>query len=447
MTDRSFPVGFVWGTATSAYQIEGAWDEDGKGESIWDRFAHTRGKIADGTNGDVACDHYHRWDTDFDLMAKLGVNAYRFSISWPRILPNGTGTLNSPGLDFYDRLVDRLLAADLKPFVTLYHWDLPQALQDQGGWPIRATTEAFVEYADLVSSRLGDRVKNWITINEPWVIADHGHLTGTHAPGHQDKAEYFRTAHHLLLAHGQAVPVIRRNSNSARVGISLNLIPQTPQADLPAAHRAARLADGRVNRWFLDPLAGRGYPADIVEADEVDMSWIDPGDLQEISSAMDFLGVNYYSRSVVGASGEVTAVADSERTEMGWEIYPVGMTGILERLHREYAFATYIVTENGAAFRDEVDDQGRVIDPDRIRYLHKYLDAIRLAIESGVPVEGNFVWSLLDNFEWAEGYSKRFGLIYVDFESQARIIKESGRWYRELVTTGRLPASDREPAG
>lgn len=441
MDERSFPAGFVWGTATSAYQIEGAWNEDGKAESIWDRFAHTKGRIRDGTSGDVACDHYHRWKGDVELMKELGVNAYRFSISWPRILPEGTGTPNSPGLDFYHRLVDRLLAADIEPFVTLYHWDLPQALQDRGGWPERATAEAFVEYADLVSARLGDRVRNWITVNEPWVAADHGYLTGIHAPGHRDETEHVRAAHHLLLAHGRSVSVIRSNCKPARVGISLNLVPQTPGSNLPADRREADLADGRVNRWFLDPLAGRGYPSDILEEDRIDLGWVDPGDMQEISSHMDFLGVNYYSRTVVGGSEDDPRVGANGYTDMGWEIYAEGMFALLERLHREYPFSAYMVTENGAAFPDELDDEGRVLDLDRIRYLDEYLDAIRRAIESGVPVEGNFVWSLLDNFEWAEGHSKRFGLIYVDFPSQMRIVKESGRWYREVVTTNRLPAS------
>lgn len=443
MTDRTFPTAFVWGTATSAYQIEGAWDEDGKGESIWDRFAHAPQRIKDGTTGDVACDHYHRMEGDVDLMGELGIGAYRFSISWPRVLPEGSGALNPQGIGFYDRLVDRLLAAGIEPFVTLYHWDLPQALQDAGGWPARATAEAFLEYTDMVTGRLGDRVHNWITINEPWVVADHGYLTGVHAPGHQDRNEYFRTAHHLLLAHGRSVSVIRNNCPSAQVGISLNLPLQTPLSDLSADRRAARLADGRVNRWFLDPLAGRGYPVDIIEADEIDVNWIGPTDMEAIASEVDFLGVNYYSRNVVGASVSGPATAGNDYTDMGWEVYPNGLTKMLVRLHREYPFAAYVVTENGAAFVDKVDHDGRVVDDDRIRYLDAYLEAIRLAIESGVPVTGNFVWSLLDNFEWGEGHAKRFGLIYVDFTDQTRIIKQSGWWYRKVTSMNGLPLGGR----
>ncbi len=443
MTERSFPAAFMWGVATSAYQIEGAWDEDGKGESIWDRFAHTPGRIKDGTTGDVACDHYHRWKQDVELMKSLGVGAYRFSISWPRVLPAGSGALNPPGLAFYDRLVDGLLDAGIEPYPTLYHWDLPQRLQDRGGWPARTTAEAFVEYTDVVTRTLGDRVRTWITVNEPWVAAEHGYLTGVHAPGHRDRDEYFRAAHHLLLAHGWSLPVIRRNCPGARVGIALDLPLQTPLSDSTADRRAARLADGRVNRWFLDPLAGRGYPADVIDEDGVDVSWIPSDDMDAIAAKLDFLGINYYSRNVVGESVLDPFNEQSRYTEMGWEVYPDGLTAMLQRLHREFPFPAYMVTENGAAYPDVVNEEGRVADDDRIRYLDAYLNAILLAIDSGVPVTGNFVWSLLDNFEWGEGHTKRFGLVFVDFTDQTRIIKDSGEWYRKVASANRLPAGGR----
>jgi beta-glucosidase len=371
-------------------------------------------------------------------MKLVGLRAYRFSVSWPRVLPRGSGVANPPGIAFYDRLVDRLLENDIEPYVTLYHWELPQALQDRGGWPERDTVEAFLEYADVVARTLGDRVRNWITINEPWVAASHGYLSGVHAPGHRDQYEYFLTAHHLLLAHGRSIPIIRSNSPAARVGIALDLPLQSPASDRPPDRRAAHLSDGRVNRWFLDPVVGRGYPGDVIEADGIDVDWVRPGDMEAIATVSDFLGINYYSRNVVGESVQDPVIETSEYTEMGWEVHPEGLTEMLERLHREYQFPEYIVTENGAAFPDVVAEDGRVADGNRIRYLDAYLDAILRAIESGVPVSGNFVWSLLDNFEWGEGLTKRFGLVYVDFADQTRIVKDSGRWYRGVATTNRL---------
>jgi beta-glucosidase len=438
-TTRTFPRRFVFGAATSSYQIEGAWDEDGRGESIWDRFAHTPGRIQDGRTGDVACDHYHRWAEDVSLMGSLGLTAYRFSIAWPRILPDGAGATNPAGLGFYDRLVDGLLEQGIEPYVTLYHWELPQALQDRGGWPARETVEAFIEFTDIVTAALGDRVKNWITINEPWVAASHGFQSGAHAPGFRNRErEYLLTAHHFLLAHGRAVPVIRTNAPSARAGIALDLPLQSPLSDDPEDLRAADLADARVNRWFLDPVAGRGYPAEVIEADGIDVDWVRSGDMEAIATPTDFLGINYYSRNVVGASVLDPPNESAQYTEMGWEVHPDGLGDMLERLHREYPFPEYIITENGAAFADTVDADGAVRDADRVRYLHGYLGAILRAIENGVPVTGNFVWSLLDNFEWGMGFTKRFGLVYVDFADQTRTIKQSGHWYREVATTNRL---------
>ncbi len=440
-----FPTDFVWGAATAAYQIEGAWDEDGKGESIWDRFSHTPGKVARGDTGDIACDHYHLWREDVALMKELGLRAYRFSIAWPRLLPEGRGRQNPAGFDFYSRLVDGLLQAGIEPFVTLYHWDLPQALQEQGGWPARATAEAFAEVADLASRNLGDRVKYWMTLNEPHVSAMVGYHEGRHAPGHTDRTEALAAAHHLLLAHGWAVPVIRRNAPGAQVGIVLNVGGMTPASPSTADRAAARLGDGMLNRWFLDPLAGRGYPADVVEHFRDPMAFVRPGDMETISVPLGFLGLNYYTRSVVRSR----AIPESEnepqsvfpnpnRTEMGWEVCPEGFFDILCRLHFDYHFPELYVTENGAAYPDEIGPDGKVDDPLRIAYLQGHLASMARAIAAGVPLRGYFAWSLLDNFEWAYGYSKRFGLIYVDYSTRQRIPKASALWYRRVIEANAL---------
>ncbi len=437
---HTFPEGFVWGAATSSYQIEGAWDEDGKGESIWDRFCHTPGKVDNGDTGDVACDHYHRWPEDVALMKEIGLQAYRFSISWPRILPQGRGAINQAGLDFYDRLVDALLEAGITPFATLYHWDLPQTLQDQGGWPARPTAEAFVEYADVFSRRVGDRVKHWITLNEPFVSAFVGYLEGRHAPGHTDLDEMLAAAHHLLLAHGWAVPIIRRNSSQARVGIVLNLGPCIPASPSVADRAAAWREDGILNRWYLNPLAARGYPADIVRHYGRPMDFVQANDLETIAVPLDFVGLNYYTRRIVRSS-EVpeaknlprTVFPNREHTEMGWEVYPEGLYELLGRLHFEYRFPAIYITENGAAYADQIGPDGRVDDPQRVAYFKAHLKQAARAIRAGVPLRGYFAWSLLDNFEWAHGYTKRFGLIYVDFSTQQRILKSSAHWYRRVI--------------
>jgi beta-glucosidase len=347
-----FPAGFAWGAATASYQIEGAWDEDGKGESVWDRFSHTPGKVLNGDTGDVACDHYHRWREDVTLMRDLGLNAYRFSIAWPRILPGGAGRVNPPGLDFYSRLTDALLEAGIEPFATLYHWDLPQALQDRGGWPERSVIEAFAEYAEVVSRRLGDRIQAWTTLNEPWVNAFIGYQVGRHAPGETDLGRALAAAHHMLLAHAAAVPVLRANAPGARVGIVLNLTPQHPASPSQADRQAATWMDGYINRWFLDPLTGREYPADMVESMPVE-AFVQPGDMQAIARPLDFVGVNYYTRNIVRSE----AIPESENapqavfpvgemTEMDWEVYPEGLLQTLGRLHFEYKFPAIYVTEN-----------------------------------------------------------------------------------------------------
>ncbi len=446
----TFPHDFLWGAATASYQIEGAWDQDGKGESIWDRFSHTPGKIRDGDTGDVACDHYHLWRSDLMLMKELGLQAYRFSISWPRILPTGRLHVNQAGLDFYSRLVDALLEAGIVPFATLYHWDLPQALQDQGGWPARSTAEAFVEYTDLVSRHLGDRVQHWMTHNEPSVAAFVGHLEGAHAPGIQDAAAALSTAHHLMLSHGWSVPLLRRNSPGAQVGIVLNMNWALPASPSAADTAAFRQMDGMWVRWWLDPLYGRHYPADML-ADGISRGIIPPegpsfvqeGDLQAIATPTDFLGLNYYTRFVARDSNipvdqnppmiRQAAEGPDNWTEMGWEIYPEGLFFVLSRLHYEYQVPKIYITENGCSFSDGPDKDGRVRDTRRIAYLRDHFASAHRAIESGIPVAGYFVWSLLDNFEWAKGYAQRFGLIWVDFPTQQRILKDSALWYRKVI--------------
>lgn len=431
-----FPPGFLWGAATASYQIEGAWREDGKGESIWDRFSHTPGTVQDGDTGDIADDHYHRWQADIQLMKDLGLNAYRFSISWPRILPRGWGKVEARGLDFYTRLVDGLLDANIEPWVTLYHWDLPQALQDRGGWPNRDTALRFAEYAEVVARRLGDRVKNWITLNEPFVAAVLGHYYGFHAPGHQSQEEAAAATHHLLLGHGYAVPVIRRDSPGAQVGITLNYSPAHPATDSEEDHFAARVHDAFVQRMFLDPLAGRPYPAEAIEARGIRFDMIQGDDMTRIATSLDFLGMNNYSRDVASAGREAWDAVprdSADRTEMGWEVYPQGIYEMLMRVAREYPFKALYITENGAAFPDEVGPSGGVDDPRRVAYLRGYISQAGRALAEGAPLKGYFVWSLLDNFEWAYGYSKRFGLYYVDYATLGRIPKSSAKWYRRVI--------------
>ncbi|MGQ9715646.1 MAG: GH1 family beta-glucosidase [Anaerolineae bacterium] len=437
----AFPEHFTWGAATAAYQIEGAWDEDGKGPSIWDVFCRVPGAIQDGDTGDVACDHYHRWREDVALMRELGLRAYRFSVSWPRVLPEGRGKVNRPGLDFYDRLVDALLAAEIQPFVTLYHWDLPQALQEEGGWPVRDTARRFADFADVVSRRLGDRVRHWITLNEPWVVAYAGYGNGYHAPGIRNPLAAVQATHHLLLAHGLAVPVLRENGDAAtQVGITLNLSPVHPASDRPADEGAARRYDGFLNRWFLDPLFRRRYPEDMLEMLGSALPDRYEEDLETIAVPVDFLGVNNYTRTVVADDPDSVVVETREvkptgrpYTEMGWEVYPEGLYEILTRVHRDYAPPCIYITENGAAFADQVDAEGRVHDAQRVGFLREHIAQAHRALEEGVPLAGYFVWTLLDNFEWAYGYSKRFGIVYVDFATQERIVKDSGIWYRGVI--------------
>ncbi|CUS02668.2 Beta-glucosidase A [Candidatus Promineifilum breve] len=446
----SFPDDFIWGAATSSYQIEGAWNEDGKGESIWDRYTHTPGNIIDGSTGDVACDHYHRWPQDVAMMKALGLQAYRFSIAWPRILPDGRGRVNPAGLDFYSRLVDGLLEANIKPVVTLYHWDLPQALQDTGGWPERSTAEAFAEYADVVSRRLGDRVKTWITHNEMWCASVLSYELGEHAPGWRDTAAAVRAAHHLLLSHGLAVPILRANSPDSEVGVTLNFEIMEPASASDADRQATRTIDGTYNRWFVSALYGRHYPADIVAHYEPHLpngwDFVQPGDFDVIAAPIDFLGVNYYTRRIVRDEAAPdnlpqTHFPDLPKCDMHtgvwepvyWEIYPDGLYQLLNRLHFEYQPGKIYVTENGTSFADGPDGSGHVPDARRRLYLRDHLSACRRAMDNGVPLAGYFAWSLMDNFEWAKGYQQRFGIVWVDYDTQQRTPKESALWYRDAI--------------
>jgi beta-glucosidase len=448
---RRFPDGFLWGAATASYQIEGAVSEDGRGASIWDTFSHTPGRIRHEHTGDVACDHYHRWREDLDLAASLGLGAYRFSIAWPRVIPNGDGAVNLRGLDFYDRLVDGLLERGIAPVATLYHWDLPQALQDRGGWTSRASADAFARYAEVVAERLGDRVSMWITLNEPWVSAFVGHAIGRHAPGLRDPRSAIQAAHHLLLAHARALEPLR--ATAGPVGIALNVTEVVPASDSPEDAMAAALADQQVNGWFLEPLRRGRYPGDMARAYGSLLDGIvEAGDLEAIAAPIDFLGINYYTRTHVAAGPPATDADDPmrllpyrsvlpdgpSRTAMDWPVEPDGLRAFVGRLAREDPGLPIQVTENGSAWDDAVAPDGSVTDPERVEYLESHLAALHDAIADGARVEGYFAWSLLDNFEWAEGYTKRFGLIHVDYATQRRVPKASARRYAEIVAANGL---------
>jgi beta-glucosidase len=444
---RSFPSGFVWGVATAAYQVEGAVDEDGRGPSIWDAFTRQPGRVANGDTGDVACDHYHRWKDDLDLMRRLGVRAYRFSIAWPRVIPDGDGAVNRRGLDFYDRLVDGLLQRGIMPVPTLYHWDLPQALEERGGWTVRSTADAFAAYARAVADRLGDRIGTWITLNEPWVSAFIGHATGAHAPGRRDLRQALQAGHHLLLAHARAVPVLRA-AGAGEAGITVNVTDVAPATDGEDDRRAAELADEQVNGWFIDPIRRGAYPTRMTEVYGEHLDGIvQAGDLEAIAAPIDFLGINYYFRTHVVAAAPRTAGDDPlgvlpyrsitppglPRTAMGWPVEPDGLRDLLVRLSGRYPGMPIHVTENGSAWDDVVGPDGSVDDPERTAYLESHVRAVGQAIEAGADVRGYFAWSLMDNFEWAEGYTKRFGLVRVDYDTLRRTPKSSARRYSQIV--------------
>ncbi len=435
----AFPQGFRWGVATSAYQIEGAVRADGRGASIWDRFSHTPGKTKYGATGDVACDHYHRWADDLDLMQRLGVPSYRFSIAWPRVLPNGLGQVNQKGLDFYRRLAEGLLQRNIRPMATLYHWDLPQTLQDRGGWPARDTAQRFASYAEVVFRALGDVVPDWITLNEPWVVANVGYRWGGHAPGVTDAMAAARARQHLLLAHGLAVQSFRATRPArGQIGITLNLSPVYPATATVEDRMAALLTDGFLNRAYLDPVLRGSDPTDVQVSGESTNSAYDripAADLPTIHAPIDFLGVNYYAPSYV--TGPLTAIrtlsGHHATTAMGWEIVPSGLYDLLVRITHDYGRVPLYVTENGAAFGDRVGRDGQIDDGERVRFLHDHIAAAHQALQAGVPLHGYYAWALMDNFEWAEGYTKRFGLVYVDYATQRRIAKRSALWYRDVI--------------
>jgi beta-glucosidase len=462
-TQLSFPAGFVWGAATAAYQVEGAVATDGRGPSIWDTFAHTPGVVLGGDTGDVAIDHYHRYREDVALMSSLGLTAYRFSVSWSRVQPYGSGPPNAKGLDFYRRLVDALLAAGIEPWPTLYHWDLPQALEDAGGWPARDTAYRFAEYAALVHDAIGDRITNLTTVNEPWCAAFLGYASGDHAPGRREPEASVRAAHHLLLGHGLAAQALR--GERTRVGAAVNLYAVSPASDAAEDVDAARRIDGLQNRFFLDALLCARYPDDVLaDLEPYDLGVCD-GDMGIIGGPIDMLGINYYNRFIVtGRAGAAPAITSpfaqaspwpgSEHvgfvqvgrpvTAMGWEIDESGLSEVLTRVAGDYPPIPLYVTENGAAFDDVVSADG-VDDPDRVAYLDAHLRACHTAISAGVPLRGYFAWSLMDNFEWGWGYAKRFGLVYVDFPTQARIPKSSARWYAAVIERGGIGIGTMNP--
>lgn len=452
-----FPKNFAWGTATAAYQIEGAWNEDGKGESVWDRFSSNPKNIEDGQPGTVTCDHYHRFEDDFKLMAELGLKNYRLSFSWPRILPQGTGAVNPKGLDFYDRVIDSLLAKGITPWVTLFHWDLPQALQDKGGWASRSTAEAYAAYADLVTKHFGDRVKNWMTHNEPWVHAFCGHQFAAHAPGLRDLKTTLAAAHHILLSHGLAVPIVRANVKNGRVGIVHNLEWIEPASKKEEDIAAAQRHDGAFNRWFLDPVLKGSYPGDM-------LAWygpellpdIRPGDLEKMSVPTDFLGVNYYTRRIMehdpagrGTEGRSFLAARQVYRPFiprghfdEWEVNPEGLFRLLVRLREDYGDRQFYISENGTTLPDSVGADGQVHDPGRIRYLARHTAAVHEAIRVGVNVGGYFVWSFMDNYEWGFGFTKQFGVVHVDYATQKRTPKDSARWLSKTVRENGFPVAD-----
>lgn len=460
---EDFPSDFVWGTATAAYQVEGATREGGRGLSIWDTFAETPGTIADGQTGHIADDHYHLFAEDVDLMADLGMNAYRFSISWSRVQPDGVGSANPRGVAFYRRLVEALLERGITPYATLYHWDLPQPLEDLGGWLNRDTAERFADYAQLVVDELGDLVTNWITLNEPWCAAFLGYASGVHAPGKRLGSHAAHAAHHLLLGHGRAVAAIREARPTANIGLALNLYSVRPATQSEVDRDAARRIDGLQNRLFLDPILTGAYPDDVLR-DLGEEEWFaanPAADAADIAVPIDFLGINYYSRHTVAAAPASAAAASSypgsesirfvddgvPRTQMGWPIHPDGLIDVLKYAHDRRPDLPLFITENGAAYEDDLTESGEVVDNERRDYFEKHLAACANALQGGLPLKGYFAWSLMDNFEWTWGYTRRFGLVYVEYETQRRVVKESGRWFarflggRAASRTGELRAN------
>jgi beta-glucosidase len=431
----TFPEAFLWGVASSAYQVEGAWNTDGKGESIWDRFSHTPGNVKNGETGDVACDHYHRYTEDVALMKELGVQAYRFSVSWPRVIPEGKGDVNRAGLNFYRNLADRLLESGIEPWACLHHYDLPQALQDQGGWANRNIIQYFADYADLMAHELGDTIKRWLIINEPRCIAWFGHLTGKHAPGAKNLELSLKVSHNLQLAQGKAIQTLRNISQNFQIGTIVDLAPVHPISDDKKDRKAANNLDEFHNRWYIDPILTGSYPP---LAEKVGLK-PDKDDMNLIKQPLDFLGVNYYTRLLAAydPSDPVTRAKivqkNTPTTERGWEIYPNGLYEVLMRLRKDYDNPTLYITENGVAFEDTMIRGDRIQDDDRVAFLRDHLISAYRAVKDGIRLKGYFAWTIIDNFEWAEGYSKRFGLVHTDYQTLKRTPKKSFYWYKQVI--------------
>jgi beta-glucosidase len=447
MSRIRFPDGFHWGAATASYQIEGAWKDDGKGESIWDRFAHTEGKIPSGGTGDQACDSYHRYRDDIDLLRAMNLTSYRFSISWPRLFPTGDGTINAKGIDYYSRLVDELLDAGIRPFPTLYHWDLPQVLEDRGGWPHRDTAGRFADYAESAVRALGDRVQDWIIFNEPSIFTVMGYLVGIHAPGRRDRDDFLRATHTVNLAQGEAFRAMRAVRSDARIGTAFNMSPCEPAGDTEADADAAERWHGLVNLWYLEPALRGRYPRAFLEGPPLDRMGVRDGDLEKVRAPFDFLGINLYTRTQVQSlpadSADTMGLGaravgpvgggDGPKTDFGWEVWPQALCDMLVRITRDYDQPILEITENGCSYADAPDDRGVVNDTRRIDFYRGYLEAVARAIEAGADVRGYHAWTLLDNFEWTEAYEQRFGLAWVNFPETERTLKESGRWYGQVA--------------
>ena len=456
-SEIAFPRNFFWGAATAAYQIEGAWKQAGKGESIWDRFAHTPGKIKNGDTGDIACDSYRRWREDIALIRAMSLNSYRFSISWPRIQPSGSGGVNTKGVDYYSRIVDALLEARVRPFVTLYHWDLPQALEDAGGWPNRDTASRFADYAELVARALGDRVSDWMLFNEPSAFTDLGYLEGTHAPGRKSLLDFLRASHTVNLAQGAGFRALKATRPSARVGTAFSMSACEPATNSEEDKLAAERAHAMTNLWFLYPALNGRYPEALAFLPETAMG-IKSSDLDKMRAPLDFIGINLYYRTIASAPSALERLSHTQqwlfpvkmvgsqqdpKTGIGWEVWPQAMYDVVTRISRDFNHPQIEITESGCAYNDGPDTNGVIHDARRIEYHRQYLQALAHAIADGADVRGYHAWTLLDNFEWAEGFSQRFGLAYVDFKTQQRTIKESGRWYARLAERNVLPGSGR----
>jgi beta-glucosidase len=446
MASTTFPKGFLWGTASASYQIEGGWNEDGKGESIWDRFSHSPGKIKNGDTGDVACDFYHRYREDIAMMADLGLNAARISIGWPRIIPDGKGAVNSKGIDFYNRVIDELLKRDIKPFVTLFHWDLPQVLEDVGGWGNREVAKYFSDYAAICAKNFGDRVKHWMTFNEPWIFTVLGYMMGVHAPGHRDRALALKASHVVNLAQGMATRAIRANSKPEMVGTAFSMQPIGSKTDAQEDRDAAERYHRFNNVWFLESVMRGRYPEIFLTGTAEEWLDIRPGDLEIIKAPIDFIGINLYTRMTIRhdpgeplmGTRHAYPGEENELTDFGWEVYPRALSEMIMRISRDYPGTPLYVTENGASYGEGPGPDGKVHDARRIRFLRGYISEMGKAIARGADVRGYFLWTFTDNFEWAEGFGQRFGIVHCDFKTQQRIVKDSGHWYSQLARSNAL---------